>query len=155
LVDGTFGFPLHLPATIVLFWLALGLTVAVGLLKNEVNVPEIKIIRENSNMFRFKPLLYIGIILFAIFLCVTVTRPFIAKVYWYYTNREIENENLDKAIKINEKALKWDPYFGEIYYSIGKILEIKELYGVAMKYYEKTEKYTDNPNLPQTSRNSF
>jgi len=149
LVDGTFGFPLHLPATIVLFWLALGLTVAVGLLKNEVNVPEIKIIRENSNMFRFKPLLYIGIILFAIFLCVTVTRPFIAKVYWYYTNREIENENLDKAIKINEKALKWDPYFGEIYYSIGKILEIKELYGVAMKYYEKTEKYTDNPNLPQ------
>ncbi len=31
LVDGIFGFPLHLPATIVLFWLALGLTVAVGL----------------------------------------------------------------------------------------------------------------------------
>jgi O-antigen ligase len=148
LVDGIFGFPLHLPATIVLFWLALGLTVAVGL-KDEVNDQEIKMIRKNSNISRFKPLLCIGIILFTIFLCVTVTRPFIARIYWYYATREIKNENWNEAIKIDEKALKWDTYLGEIYYDIGKILETKELYGVAIKYFEKAEKYIDSPNLPQ------
>jgi putative inorganic carbon (hco3(-)) transporter len=155
LVDGIFGFPLHLPATIVLFWLALGLTVAVGLLKDEVNAQEIKMIRENSNereksnIFRFKPLLYIGIILFTIFLCVTVTCPFVARIYWYYGFKEIEKENWDKAIKTYDEALKWDPYLGEIYYNIGKILEIKGLYSVAMEYFEKAEKYIDLPDLPQ------
>ena len=148
LVDGIFGFPLHLPATIVLFWLALGLTVAVGL-KDEVNDQEIKMIRKNSNISRFKPLLCIGIILFTIFLCVTVTRPFIARIYWYYATREIKNENWNEAIKIDEKALKWDTYLGEIYYDIGKILETKELYGVAMEYFDKAEKYIDHPDLPQ------
>ena len=149
LVDSIFGFPLHLPATIVLFWLALGLTVAVGL-KDEVNAQEIKMIRKNSNISRFKPLLYIGIILFTIFLCVTVTRPFIARIYWYYGFKETEKENWNwrKAIKIYEEALKRDPYLGEIYYDIGKILETKEFYGVAMEYFEKAEKYTDLPNLP-------
>jgi O-antigen ligase/tetratricopeptide (TPR) repeat protein len=148
LVDGIFGFPLHLPATIVLFWLALGLTVAVGL-KDETKAQEIKMIRGNSNIFRFKPLLYIGIILFTIFLGVTVTRPFVARIYWYYANKEIKNENWDKAIKTYEETLKWDPYLGEIYYGIGNILEIKELYGVALEYFEKTAKYIDSPNLPQ------
>ena len=149
LVDGIFGFPLHLPATIVLFWLALGLTVAVGLLKDEVKVQEIKMLKENSNISRFKPLLYLGILLFTIFLGVTVTRPFIARIYWYYGFKEIEKENWDKAIKTYGEALKWDPYLGEIYYDIGKILETKELYGVALEYFEKAEKYIDSPNFPQ------
>ena len=158
LVDGIFGFPLHLPATIVLFWLALGLTVAVGFLKDEVNTQEIKMIsgnsngrdeKEKSNISRFKPLLYLGIILFTIFLCVTVTRPFIARIYWYYGFKEIEKENWNKAIKTYEEALKWDPYLGEIYYDIGKILETKEFYGVAMEYFEKAEKYIDSPDLPK------
>jgi len=156
LIDSIFGFPLHLPATIVLFWLALGLTVAVGL-KDEVNDQKIKMIRgnsngrgekEKSNISRFKPLLYIGIILFTIFLCVTVTRPFVARIYWYYGFKEIEKENWNKAIKTYEEALKWDPYLGEIYYDIGKILETKELYGVAMEYFDKAEKYIDHPDLP-------
>lgn len=148
LIDGLFGFPLHLPATVILFWLVLALTIAT--IKIGADAEENNIVRKNSNQIsRFKPLLYIAIILLTIFLCVTVTRPFIAKVYWYYANIEIENENWNEAIKINEKALKWDPYFGEIYYNIGKILEIKELYGIALEYFEKTAKYTDNSNLPQ------
>lgn len=148
LIDGLFGFPLHLPATVILFWLVLALTIVI--IKIEANAEENDIVRKNSNpTSRFKPLLYIAIILLTIFLCVTVTRPFIAKVYWYYANIEIENENWNEAIKINEKALKWDPYFGEIYYNIGKILEIKELYGVALEYFEKTARYIDNSGLPQ------
>lgn len=157
LVDAIFGFPLHLPATIVLFWLALGLTVVVGL-KDEVSAQEINMIRENSNkrekkeksnISRFKPLLYITIILLTIFLCVTIARPFIARVYWYYANREIKNENWNEAIKINEEALKWDPYLGQVHYDIGKILQHKRIYNLALEYFDKAAKYVDHPDLPQ------
>jgi len=148
LIDGLFGFPLHLPATIVLFWLILALTIAT--IKIDAYTGENNILQKNSNpISRFKPLLYIFIILLTAFLCITVTRPFIARIYWYYGNREIKNENWNEAIKIDEEALKWDPYLGEIYYDIGKILETKEFYGVAMEYFEKAEKYIDSPNLPQ------
>lgn len=157
LIDGLLGFPLHLPATVILFWLVLALTIAT--IKIDADAEENNIIRKDLNketknekdndISRFKPLLYIAIILLTIFLCVAITRPFIAKVYWYYANIEIKNENWNEAIKINEKALKWDPYFGEIYYNIGKILEIKELYGVALEYFEKTARYIDNSGLPQ------
>ncbi len=148
LIDGLFGFPLHLPATVILFWLVLALTIVT--IKIDADAEEKYIIRKNSNLIsRLKPILYITIIVLTIFLCFVITRPFIAKVYWYYANIEIENENWNEAIKTNEKALKWDPYFGEIYYNIGKILEIKELYGVALEYFEKAAKYTDNSNLPQ------
>jgi O-antigen ligase/Tfp pilus assembly protein PilF len=148
LIDGLFGFPLHLPASVILFWLVLALTIVT--IKIEADVEEKDIVRKNSNSIsRLKPLLYIIIILLTIFLCFAITRPFIAKVYWYYANVEIENENWNEAIKTNEEALKWDPYFGEIYYNIGKILEIKELYGVALEYFEKAAKYADNSNLPQ------
>lgn len=141
LVDGIFGYPLHLPATIVLFWLALGLTVAVGI-KDEVNAREI-------NISRFKPLLYIGIILLAVFLCVSAARPFVARTYWYYGNKEIKNENWNEAIKICEKALKWDPYLGQAYHDIGKILQNKGIYNLALEYFEKAAKYVDHPDLPR------
>jgi len=167
LVDGMFGFPLHLPATVVLFWLALALTVAVS--KNKTNAEEINIVQKDSirgikteedrkekgkaednkgNIYRFKPLLYIGIILLTIFLCVTVARPFVARTYWYYGSKEIKNKNSNEAIKIYEKGLKWDPYLGFIYYDIGKILQNKEFYSIAGEYLEKAEKYIDLPNLP-------
>ena len=173
LVDGIFGFPLHLPATIVLFWLALGFTMAVGL-KDEVDVRKINRVEENfnkrekkkkvkegieerqkkliineNNFSRFKPLLYIGVILLTIFLCVTVARPFIARTYWYYANREIKKENWNEAIKIYEEALKWDPYLGQAYYDIGKILQNKEIYNLALGYLEKAAKYVDHPDLPR------
>ena len=169
LVDGIFGFPLHLPATTILFWMALGLTVAFGESEKDGKKPEIildnfnrenkkdkekqnKKTRENnkqSNISPFTPLLYILIISLTIFLCVTVSRPFVARIYWYYANKEIKNENWDEAIKIDEKALKWDPYLGQVYYDIGLILQNKGIYNLALEYFEKAEKYIDNPNLPK------
>jgi len=142
LVDGIFGFPLHLPATIVLFWLVIGLAVVVGS-KDEVNTKKI-------NISRFKPYLYIGIIFLTIFLCVTVMRPFMARIYWYYGNEEIKNQNYDynKAIKIYEKALKWDPYLGNLYYDLGIIFMKRELYNTALANFEKSAKYFDFPYLP-------
>jgi len=170
LVDGIFGFPLHLPTTIVLFWLVLGLTVAVGL-KNEVNAREINTVKKNytgiekgekedkqkperinykqGNISRFKTLLYILIILLTVFLCITVTRPFIARTYWYYGDREIRRKNLNEAIKFYNEGLKWDPYLGQAYYNIGKIFQGKKIYSLALEYFDKATKYFDFSDLPQ------
>ncbi|GAI89207.1 unnamed protein product, partial [marine sediment metagenome] len=115
LIDGIFGFPLHLSATLVLFWLALALTIVT--IKSEIGAEEVDTSKKDSNQISlFKPLLYIIIILSTIFLCVTVSRPFIARTYWYYGNKEVEkNKDVNKAIKMYEEALKWDPYLGEVY----------------------------------------
>jgi len=171
LVDGIFGYPLHLPATIVLFWLALGVTVVViGSSKTDAEETNATVIQKGtnkkikakkvtekqgrtedgeSNIYRFKPLLYIVIILLTVFLCVIVARPFVARTYCYYGNKEIKNENWNEAIKICEKALKWDPYLGQVYYDIGKILQNKGIYNLALEYFEKAAKYVDHPDLPR------
>jgi len=141
LVDGLFGFPLHLPATIVLFWLAIGLTVVMEL-KNDINTKKI-------NISRFKLYLYIVIIFLTIFLCVTMMRTFVARTCWYYGEKEIKNQNYDKAIEIYEKALKWDPYLGALYYDLGIIFMQRDLYDTALKYFKESKKYCDFPGLPQ------
>jgi O-antigen ligase/Tfp pilus assembly protein PilF len=145
LVDALFGFPLHLMATIILFWLVLGLTITIGRIKPSP-------INENlnqKNFSRFKPLLYLGIIFLAVFLCVTITRPFIARVYYYYGNKEIEKGNVKENIKNYEKALKYDPYLGEVYYSMGLTLANEGFYNLSQEYFEKAEKFIDHPNLPK------
>ncbi|PKP59500.1 hypothetical protein CVT91_06580 [Candidatus Atribacteria bacterium HGW-Atribacteria-1] len=157
LFDGIFGFPLHLPATVILFWLALALTMVI--IKIEVDAEENNITKKNSsekakgekdnNISLFKPLLYLGIILLTIFLCITVVRPFIARTYWYSGNKELEVKDVNKAIKMYEEALKWDPYLGEVSYQMGKILQNRRIYNIALEYFEKAEKYVDHPDLPQ------
>ncbi len=145
LIDGLFGFPLHLPATIVLFWLSIGLTITMGGIEPSP-------INENlnqNNFSRFKPLLYLGIIFLAVFLCVTIARPFIARVYYYYGNKEIEKGNVEGNIKNYEKALKYNPYFGEVYYSMGVTFKNEGFYNLSQEYFEKAEKYIDHPDLPK------
>jgi len=175
LIDGSFGFPLHLVATIVLFWLSIGLTIAMGIIQdsraremtgeknknyNQVKKKE-KSIKENgkivdinnsrqTNIYRFTPLLYLGIIFLAVFLCMTITRPFIARVYYYYGNKEIEKGNVKENIKNYEKALKYDPYLGEVYYSMGLTLANEGFYNLSQEYLEKAEKFVDHPNLPKS-----
>jgi len=175
LVDGIFGFPLHLAATIVLFWVAMGFTVEINVgtknnilaikmdkeslnqdedeeVNESIKTQEKNIIKTKGNRksaYILKLPLYISILILTIFLCFTLFRPFMAQVYWFYAYKEIKDENFNEAIKIDEKALKWDPYLGEVYYDIGKILEIKEFYGVSLEYFEKAAKYIDHPDLPQ------
>jgi len=171
LVDGLFWFPLRLPTNTAMFWLILGLTMVI--IKTGVNADKINLKgegfdieekkveninldkkqkktgdKDNDSIYRFKPILYLSVILLVIILSITIARPFVAQTYWYYGFKEIEKENWNKAIKIYEEALRWDPYLGPIYYDIGKILQNKELYGVARKYLEKAEKYIDHPDLP-------
>jgi O-antigen ligase/Tfp pilus assembly protein PilF len=173
LIDGMFGFPLHLPATVILFWLVLALTIIIG--KSDLNKTNIdsrgnnsiskdtkKVIKKKEvsrddrikgngkNIIRgFKPLLYILIISISIYLCFTVTRPFIARIYWFHATKELSKSNLNEAIKINEKALKWDPYLGEIYYDIGKVLYSKKIYTITLEYFQKAAQYCDTPDLPK------
>ena len=149
LIDGIFGFPLHLPATVILFWLALALTIVT--IKSEIGAEEVNTSKKDSKQISwFKPLLYIIIILLTIFLCVTVSRPFIARTYWYYGNKELEkNKDVNKAIKMYEEALKWDPYLGEVYYQMGRTLQNRGIYNIALEYFEKAEKYVDHPDLPK------
>jgi tetratricopeptide (TPR) repeat protein len=104
--------------------------------------------KDSDSIYRFKPILYLSIILVVIIISITMARPFIAQTYWYKGFREIEKENWNKAIKIYEEALRWDPYLGPIYYDIGKILQNKELYGISREYLEKAAKYIDHPDLP-------
>jgi O-antigen ligase/tetratricopeptide (TPR) repeat protein len=173
LIDGIFGFPLHLPTTVILFWLALALTIIIG--KSDLNETNIDNMGNNSiskdtkkviekkeisrddriksngkNIIRgFKPLLYILIISLSIYLCFAVTRPFVARIYWFHATKELSKNNLNEAIKINEKALKWDPYLGEIYYDIGKVLQSKKIYTITLEYFQKAAKYCDSPDLPK------
>ena len=145
LVDSFFWFPLHLSSNLSLFWLFIGLTIVMGIEKKEGSISKSK----RSSIYKFKPALYIVIILLTIFLCITVARPFMARITWYYGFKEVEKENWEKATDIYEVALKWDPYIGGLYYDMGKIFMIRELYGTALKYFKESEKYFDLRDLPQ------
>jgi len=174
LVDGIFGFPLHLPATAILFWLFLGLTVAI-IEGEKVNFLEEKdsqkdfnqdkiskrqkngklgnkrisgVNNKSGNIYQNKIILSIIIICLAIFLSITLTRPFMSRVNWYYGNRELGRGNWDEALKIFQKALKWDPYSGRISFNVGKILIKKGEYEEAQIYLERAEKAGGIPFLP-------
>lgn len=145
LVDSFFWFSLHLSANLSLLWLFIGLTMVMGLEKNAGNVSKSK----RSNIYRFKPILYIIVIFLAAFLCITVARPFVARTYWYYGNREVYYQNYGKAIKMYESGLKWDPYLGDLYFNLGAFFMSPTLYDTALTNFEKSAKYFDFPELPQ------
>lgn len=157
LVDAIFGFPLHLPATIVLFWLVIALTFA--MIKREADAEEINIAEKDtnkktkkgkkSNISRFKSIFYLMTILLSLFLCVIVIRPVVSQIYQYYGVKDVKRADYDGAIKNFQEALKWNPYFGMIYYNIGQILSEKGIYSLAIENFEKAGKYIDHPDLPQ------
>ena len=162
LIDAIFGFPLHLPATLVLFWLFIGLIISLNHSENYTE-QEVKMVRVKgtqskakgdksdrieSNIYRFKPLLYLAIILLSLFLCVMVTSPFISQVYEFYGVEYAKKADHDTAAKYFQEALKWNPYFGMMYYNLGQIISQKGIYTPAIENFEKAEKYMDHPNLP-------
>ena len=155
LVDGLFGFPLHLSATLVLFWLFVGLIISIKYSEQETKIEEVKKAgpkpRSNkiqSNIYKFKSLLYLSIILLSLFLCVMVARPFISQLYEFYGVEYAKKADYNTAIKNFHEAVKWNPYFGMVYYNLGQILSQKGIYGVSLEYFEKAGKYIDHPDLP-------
>ena len=164
LIDGIFGFPLHLPATLVLFWLFVGLIIPLNHSENHteqevktVSVKETqskakaggdKSVRTEGNIYRFKPLLYLVIILLSLFLSTIVARPFIAQVYEFYGVEYAKKGDYNEAINNFHKSLRWNPYFGMTYYNLAQIVSKKGIYSVSIEYFEKAEKYMDHPDLP-------
>jgi O-antigen ligase/tetratricopeptide (TPR) repeat protein len=173
LVDAIFGFPLHLSATLVLFWLFLGITMNItaenfifsGTKDNKSEFNRKKMTEEKKSkqtkssikgkkgnivniIYRYRRIFGIIIILLFLFLSATLARPFIAQIYLYYGNIQARKGDKDSAFNIYQKALKYDPYYGRTSYSIGKISENKKLYDTAQEYFERAEKTFDTHNLP-------
>jgi len=158
LVDAIFGFPMHLPATLILFWLFIGLIVSIKYLEQKTKIGEIKKTnpkvkghindKTESNIYKFKPILYLVIILLSLFLCVIVTRPFVAQVYGFYGVEHAKKADYDTAAKYFQETLKWNPYFGMSYYNLGQIISRKGIYTPAIESFEKAGKYMDHPDLP-------
>ena len=157
LADAIFGFPLHLPATIVLFWLVVALTVIIikgqdeasdfHPNKKEAN-KEIKL-EKKSSMHLFKYFSYLAIILIGLFLCIMVARPFVSKIYLFRSAKSTISADYNGAIKNYQEAIKWNPYEGIAYYGIGKILSERSLFTAAIENFEKAAEYIDHPYLPQ------
>jgi tetratricopeptide (TPR) repeat protein len=155
LIDAIFGFPLHLPATLVLFWLFIGLVVSIKHSGQKTKIeetkkakPKTKSGRKENNIYKFKPLLYLLIILLSLFLCVIVTRPFVFQYYEFYGVEYAKKADHDTAATYFQEALKWNPYFGMAYYNLGQIISQKGIYTPAIESFEKAEKYMDHPDLP-------
>ena len=175
LVDSFFWFPLHLPSNLSLFWLFIGLATVMGIRSTEEKKKEkleaekidnrqkerskdkkeksdnAAYINKNkrSNIYRFKPILYMIIVLLAVFLCVTVFRPFMSHIIWYSGLKELGNKNWEKATDIYERALKWNPHEGLFHFELGKVFLARELGNTALKSFKEAEKYRDFPGLPQ------
>ncbi|HDK25669.1 MAG TPA: tetratricopeptide repeat protein, partial [Candidatus Atribacteria bacterium] len=150
LIDGIFSFPLHLPATLVLFWLFLGISMNIITEKKSEQIENS--IKEESchliNIYRYKSVFRIIIILLFLLVSMTLARPFIAKIYLYYGNIEIRKKNEDEALHLYQKALKYDPYYGHAANSVGRILKNKKIYDKAQEYLERAEKTFDAHTLP-------
>jgi len=135
LVDSLFWFPLHHSFTSFLFWLYLSLLVVIGLKDEIIDIGKFnkKQVNTQNDIYKLKPLLAICIILITAILSISVSKPFIARTYWFKAYRNITSEDWNKTINIYQEAFKWDPYLGEVYYDIGKILLINEFYTPALE----------------------
>ena len=154
LVDGIFGFPFHLSAVLIMFWLFFGITVVIGLKEKQSNqgLEERRIEKskkvKSGKTSGYRIILYVLITVLTLFLSIDLIRPFMARVNWHYGYVEVKKKNWDEALNIFHNALKWDPYFGQMSFNIGDILKEKGLYEEAGEYFKIAEKTCDLPSLP-------
>ena len=160
LIDALFNFPFHLPASVMLFWLIMGLSVVemrlIALSQSEEPHPDIKALTW-SRFFKEKGkwALTIIIIILMVFLALMISRPFIARIYWYYGDQQLKKGNDQQAFTIYQKGIKWDPYQGELYYDMAELLMNNNLNHLAVEYLEKTQQYADFPGLPQNIATAY
>ncbi|HOR43079.1 MAG TPA: O-antigen ligase family protein, partial [Atribacterota bacterium] len=117
LVDAFFGFPMHLPASAMLFWLVLSLTVVSGYgLSRDYAISETLGLKEGRYLSRevskikkinaepsknkatdntqivkakvLKYVFYIWVLILAIMFSFNIVKPFMAQIYWFYADRE-------------------------------------------------------------------
>jgi len=161
LIDALFGFPFQLPASLSLFWIFLGLTGAqINIInaREKENVIQIKtkedpgknqIITQYEGINIKKIMLPIFVIASMVALSLLLIKPFMVHVYLYHAKQQVAKGRYNEAIKYYEKGLKWNPWQGEMYYLIGNILTERNITQLALKYYQKAERFTDYHYLPQ------
>ena len=162
LIDAVFGFPLQLAASLSLFWMFLGLT-AVQIFISKYNEKD-KYIQKKADPGKItysqndntqttgailkKSILYIIVITVMVICILFLIRPFMARVYWYYGNQQRFSGNSARAINIYEKALKWNPWQGDIYIDLANSLRITSNNQDALKNLHRAEIFTDHHYLP-------
>ena len=179
LIDAIFGFPLQLAASISLFWMFLGLSICQinialqgkrEIISNERrtgknqksavedNKKKISILENKA----IKGMAYTIVIALMIICILFLTRPFVARVYYYYGDDLITKTNKNnEAIELYKKGIRMNPWLGELHYSIGVDL-LKRGFGIpALEYLHQAEKFMDFHHLPQSiaylylSRNNY
>jgi len=162
LIDAIFGFPLQLAASLSLFWMFLGLT-AVQISISKYNGKENLLQKKNktgketheeddnsrnTGTILKKSILYIIVITVMLICILFLVRPFMARIYWYHGNQQRFSGNSNKAINIYAKALKWNPWQGDIYIDLANSLRIRRNTQEALKSLHRAEIFTDNHYLP-------
>jgi len=166
LIDAFFGFPLQLAASLSLFWIFLGLTVAqVNIIDAHFrekltypkanNQPSAVINNEQKSqgsmgLLRGRKIFLSFLVICLMVVCISfLIRPFVSRVYLYYGNYQLSRNNDQEAIKNYEKGMKWNPWLGEIYYNLGGLLSSRGFINPSLEYFHKAEKFMDHPYLPQ------
>jgi len=169
LIDAIFGFPFQLPASLSLFWIFFGLAIAQIITANQKKIEPIeegkhkasKIasgekVNQNSRRIPFrKVLLSFFVAAISVVLIVLLIRPFMAHIYWYHGNKQLNGGRKNAAIGYFEEALKWNPWQGQMYYFIGNILTDGHITQLALEYYHKAEKFIDYHSLSQNIAENY
>jgi O-antigen ligase/tetratricopeptide (TPR) repeat protein len=163
LFDSFFGFPFHLPATLAIFWLYLGMTVNIirqekidkenqqDNSKEEDNKK--KILKKSSReeySFSNKKRVLLSLLFLGVFILFTfyLGRPLISNYYLGEGNRAVRHQNFQQALELYQKALQAEPYNGRVSYSIGKLMAMQNNYGKALDYFLQAEKTYNTHDLP-------
>ena len=167
LIDAIFGFPLQLSTTISLFWMFLGLStcqvnIALQEKRNTISIKKetvnnkksiITIGKRKNNLFDSKAkkrIAYTITIALMVICMLSLARPFIARVYYYYGEDLVTRINkYNEAIALYEKGIKMNPWLGDLYYKIGINQSARRQDNSALENFHKAEKYMDDHYLPQ------
>lgn len=168
LVDAFFGFPLQLAASISLFWMFIGLTfsqLSISEATGKKTLPNGKdkyiskkeepgntlISNKNSNLSKVtfkKALFYFFMIIILVICILLLTRPLMARIYWYNGNQQYKRGNNQDAMNVYKKAIEWNPWNGKIYIDMANSLRLTRNNQGALEYLRRAETLTDHPNLP-------
>ncbi len=167
LIDAIFGFPLQLATSISLFWMFLGLStcqISIALQDKKVITYNDKrtgknkksIVEDNKKTISIlenktiKVIACTTVIVLTIICFLSLTRPFIARVYYYYGDELITRINkYNEAVSFYKKGIRMNPWLGDLYYKIGINQSARRQNTLALEYFHKAEKYMDDHYLPQ------
>lgn len=148
LVCGIFGFPLELPATGMLFWLFLGIAIAIVNIVFRSSSQYFLATVSSKKHFMIKILFSILVLTFAFLLEIKNINKFLASLYLKEARILAERYNIfSEAIEKMEKAVLLDPHNGLAHYYLGNYYLYENNVDLALSHYEKAIKNYNDINL--------